>query len=158
MDANIFSRSCRIHVVPLTVSKEKRVGVFSGNESHPPLMRQAELGECPMLKKLMTMVMALSVVTGVTITSTTQAEARHGRGSGFGIGLATGIIGLGILGAAANARGYPYRSYSHYDDGPECYRGRRECHWSGRRCFENRWGDTVCRGGRYICERPLICE
>ena len=35
---------------------------------------------------------------------------------------------------------------------------RVECHWSSRRCFENEYGDTVCRGGRYICDRPLICD
>ena len=109
-----------------------------------------------MLKKLTHALMALAMVIGVAIASAPQAEARHSRG--LGVGIAAGIIGLGILGAASNARGYPYRSYSAYDDDEVCYRGRRECHWTGRRCFENRWGDTVCRGGRYICERPLICE
>ncbi|NOT70953.1 MAG: hypothetical protein HOP09_06595 [Hyphomicrobium sp.] len=109
-----------------------------------------------MFKKLTHALMALTMMFGLAVTSAPQAEAR--RGHGLGVGIAAGIIGLGILGAAANARGYPHRSYSAYDDGGECYRGQRECHWSGRRCFENRWGDTVCRGGRYVCERPLICE
>lgn len=111
-----------------------------------------------MLKKITNALMALTMVFGLAISSAPQAEARGGHGRGLGIGLAAGIIGLGILGASANARGYPYRSYSRYDDDRECYRGARECHWSGRRCFENRWGDTVCRGGRYVCERALICE
>lgn len=108
-----------------------------------------------MLKKIINALMALTMVVGVAIASAPNADA-HGRGRGVGLGIAAGIIGLGILGAAsANAR--PYRSYSAYDD-DVCYRGPRECHWTGRRCFENRWGDEVCRGGRYICERPLICE
>ena len=65
-------------------------------------------------------------------------------------------VGLGILGAAASARG---RGYYHddYDDGG-CYRGPRRCGWENRRCFENRYGDLVCRGGDYVCTRPLICD
>lgn len=112
-----------------------------------------------MFKKFTHGLMALLMALGLAVSTAPQAEARggHHHGHGLGLGLAAGIIGLGILGATANARGYPYRSYSRYDEGG-CYRGPRECHWSGRRCFENRWGDTVCRGGRYLCERPLICE
>ena len=68
----------------------------------------------------------------------------------FGLFLA---IGLGILGAAAARRDRYY-----YDDADYCYRGRERCHWEGRRCFENRYGDTVCRGGDYVCRRPLICD
>jgi hypothetical protein len=96
--------------------------------------------------------MALMMGFGALVSTAPQAEARHG--AGVAVGVAAGLIGLGILGAAANARG----RYNYVDEGQECYRGPRECHWSGRRCFENRWGDTVCRGGNYICERPLICE
>jgi hypothetical protein len=107
-----------------------------------------------MLDKITKALMALTFAYGVAVTSAPGADA-HGYGNGFGVGVAAGIIGLGILGAAA-ARPYP-RYYSAYD-APECYRGRRECHWTNRHCFENRWGDTVCRGGRYICERPLICD
>lgn len=91
-----------------------------------------------MLKKMINTMMALAMVLGVAISSAPEAEAR--RGSGVGLGIAAGIIGLGILGAAADARGYPHRSYSAYDDDEACYRGRRECHWTGRRCFENSWG------------------
>ncbi|HPG88405.1 MAG TPA: hypothetical protein PLD46_02045 [Hyphomicrobium sp.] len=109
-----------------------------------------------MIKKIINALMAITMIVGLSIASAPQAEAR--RGSGIGLGIAAGIIGLGIIGAASSARAYPYRSYSAYDDDGACYRGRRECHWAGRRCFENNWGDTVCRGGRYVCERPLICE
>lgn len=105
-----------------------------------------------MWKKFTSALMALVMAFGVTLASAPQAEARRG----VGLGIAAGIIGLGILGAAAHARGDRY--YSRYDDDEYCYRGPRECHWAGRRCFENRWGDTVCRGGRYVCERPVICD
>ncbi len=115
-----------------------------------------------MFKKFTHMLMALTMALGVTFASVPEAEAR--RGHGIGLGIAAGIIGLGVLGAAAHGRdGYGYgggpRHYSRYDDdGGYCYRGPRQCHWAGRRCFENSWGDTVCRGGRYVCERPLICD
>ncbi len=109
-----------------------------------------------MFKKITHALMALTMALGFAVSSAPQAEARYGRG--VGVGIAAGIIGLGILGAAANAGPYRHRYYSAYDEGRECYRGPRECHWTGRRCFENRWGDTVCRGGRYLCESPLVCE
>ncbi|MGL4397367.1 MAG: hypothetical protein ACRCS9_12560 [Hyphomicrobium sp.] len=108
-----------------------------------------------MFKKITNALMALVMTFGLAVSTAGTADARHGRGAGIAAGVAAGIIGLGILGATANARP---RYYSRYDEGEYCYRGPRECHWAGRRCFENRWGDTVCRGGRYICERPLICE
>jgi hypothetical protein len=114
-------------------------------------------GREPMLKKITHAVMALIVSMGVLASTAYDAEARRGRG--IGLGIAAGIIGLGVLGAAAHANDRGPRYYSRYDDdGEVCYRGRRECHWTGRRCFENDWGDTVCRGGRYVCERPLVCE
>ena len=107
-----------------------------------------------MFKKITQALMALTMALGMTFASVSQAEARHG--SGIGLGIAAGIIGLGVLGATAH--GYP-RYYSSYDDGGDrCYYGARECHWAGRRCFENRYGDEVCRGGRYVCDRPLICD
>ncbi len=105
-----------------------------------------------MVKKLQHAFMALVLAFGFMASAAPQAEAGHGRG--VGLGIAAGIIGLGILGAARAHADDHY--YSHYDEG--CYYGRRECHWAGRRCFENEWGDTVCRGGRYICDRPLICD
>lgn len=112
-----------------------------------------------MFKKITLALMALTLAFGMVVSTAPQAEA--GR-RGVGIGIAAGIIGLGILGAAANANGYGHhRSYSYssgYDDDRSCYRGPRECRWTGRRCFENRWGDEVCRGGRYVCERQVICE
>lgn len=107
-----------------------------------------------MVKKLQHAFMALVMAFGFMASAAPQAEAGHGHGHGVGLGIAAGIIGLGILGAARAHADDHY--YSRYDEG--CYYGRRECHWAGRRCFENEWGDTVCRGGRYICDRPLICD
>mgnify|MGYP000859466509 FL=1 len=106
-----------------------------------------------MVKKIQHAVMALVMASGLMASATPQAEARHGRG--VALGVAAGIIGLGVLGAArAHADD---RYYSDYDE-DACYYGPRECHWTGRRCFENSWGDEVCRGGRYVCERPLVCD
>ena len=105
-----------------------------------------------MFKKIQHALMALVMALVLATQAAPSAQAHGDRG--VGLGIAAGIIGLGVL--SATAHGYP-RYYSRYDDG-RCYYGQRECHWSGRRCFENRWGDTVCRGGRYLCDRPLICD
>ena len=84
-----------------------------------------------------------------------QAQAHD---DGVGLGIAAGIIGLGVGAAIAHDRDYyGPRHYSRYDDG-RCFYGERECHLTARHCFENEYGDTICRGGRYICERPLICD
>jgi hypothetical protein len=108
-----------------------------------------------MLSNILRPLMALTLAAGLAAASVQTAEA--GRGRGVGLGIAAGIIGLGILGAAANARGDGY----YYDDdygGGECYRGRPRCHWEGRSCYEDRYGDTVCRGGERVCRRPLVCD
>lgn len=98
-----------------------------------------------MFKKILHSLMALTLAAGFAFASTQDAEARRG----FGTGVAVGVLGLFALGAAAHAhdRGY-YRS---------CY-GPERCAWRGRRCFENRYGDWVCRGGRYSCWRPNYCD
>lgn len=105
-----------------------------------------------MLRKMLYPVLALALVMGTTAASVEPAHARGGRGAA----IAAGILGLAILGATASrhrAYGYEYDDY-----GPRCYRGRERCYWSGRRCFENDYGDTICRGGDYVCRRPLICD
>jgi hypothetical protein len=110
-----------------------------------------------MIKKILHPLMALVLAAG--LASATVQEAEAGRGRGIAAGVAAGIIGLGILGAAASARG---RGGYYYDDygppEPECYPGPRRCGWENRRCFENRYGDVVCRGGDYVCRRPMICD
>jgi hypothetical protein len=104
-----------------------------------------------MFRKILHPLMALTLAAGMATATVQQAEA--GRGGRVAAGVAAGLIGLGILGAAAARRDRYY-----YDDADYCYRGRERCHWEGRRCFENRYGDTVCRGGDYVCRRPLICD
>lgn len=109
-----------------------------------------------MFNKITKTLMALTMAVSFALPTATSAEA--GRGRGIGLGIAAGIIGLGVLSAAANADRGP-RHYSRYeDDGPACYHGPRECHYTRGHCYENRWGEEVCRGGRRVCERPLICE
>jgi hypothetical protein len=117
-----------------------------------PLKRRPQAWGKSMIKKFANALMALTMAAGMTLAAAPQAEAR---GGGVALGIAAGV-GLGVLGAAAAHDYYGPRYYSRYDDG--CFRGPRECHWSNRRCFENEYGDTVCRGGRYICDRPLICD
>lgn len=103
-----------------------------------------------MLKKLISMTMAVVTMIGLSFATVEPAAAG---GRGVGIGIAAGIIGLGILGAAASAHDRDYY-YAH----DRCYRGPERCGWSDRHCFVNRYGDEVCRGGSYSCYRPRICD
>jgi len=103
-----------------------------------------------MIRKILHPVLALTLAVG--LASATVGEAQAGHGGRVAAGVAAGIVGLAILGAAARA----HDGYDYDDDG--CYRGRRRCHWEGRRCWENRYGDEVCRGGERVCHRPLICD
>jgi len=109
-----------------------------------------------MIKQILHSLMAIVLAAGVAGASVQEAQA--GRGRGIAAGVAAGIIGLGILGAAASARGRGGYEYDDYEPEPACYRGPRHCGWENRRCFENRYGDLVCRGGDYVCTRPLICD
>jgi hypothetical protein len=102
-----------------------------------------------MFKKLTAMAMAVVTMFGLAMTTVQPAQAG---GRNVGVGIAAGIIGLGILGAYAHAR-----DREHYRAGG-CYKGPERCGWHDRHCFENRYGDTVCRGGVYRCYRPTICE
>lgn len=102
------------------------------------------------MKKLMSALLALTFVFGLAAASTTQAEAG---GRGVAAGVAAGIIGLGILGAAADARAYDRYGY---DD--RCYPGPEECGYRGGGCFENEYGEEICRRGRYTCWRRTVCD
>lgn len=106
-----------------------------------------------MIKKILHPIMVLMLAAG--LAGATIHDAQAGRKGRIAAGIAAGIIGLGILGAAAHAH---RRGHYYYDDEEYCYRGRRRCHWENRRCHENRYGDVVCRGGDYVCRRPLICD
>jgi hypothetical protein len=102
-----------------------------------------------MLKKLIHALMGLTLAVGVAAASAQPAEAGR-RAGAFAAGVAVGAIGLGLLGAAAHARGPVYYG--------GCYEGPRRCEWRGRHCFENRYGEWVCRGGHYNCWRPTLCD
>jgi hypothetical protein len=107
-----------------------------------------------MLNKIVSPLLAASLAFGAVATSATDAEARRGRG--VAIGIAAGIIGLGVAAAIADERRHYRRHY--YRSGGGCYPGPEECGWVNRRCFENAWGDYVCRGGRWTCWRPQYCD
>lgn len=102
------------------------------------------------MKKLMSAALAAIVVAGAIATTANEAEARRGRG--VAVGVAAGIIGLGILGAAASANAGP-----RYYRGGGCYLGPRECYRSGGSCWYNRFGEQVCSRGQMVCRRPTIC-
>ena len=108
-----------------------------------------------MLKKIMGSLMAITMAIGVMTTQPAPAEAGHRNGR-VAAGIAGAIIGLGVLGAVANAR--EHRSGYYYRSGGECYPGPERCGYSNRRCFYNDWGDYVCRGGQYRCWREPICD
>lgn len=110
-----------------------------------------------MMKKLMSLTAALAMLFSVFVVTSEQAEARRG-GGGLAAGLAVGaILGLGIAGAYAGPRYYGGPAY-YADQPPGCYRGPRQCGWAGRRCFVDRYGEQVCRGGEWRCWRPTICD
>ena len=80
------------------------------------------------------------------------AEA-HRRG-GFVSGIAIGtVLGLGIAGVPMRVRAItaPGR-------GPAAIRVRASAAGSGRSCWVNRYGETICSGGDCRCWRPTICD
>lgn len=105
-----------------------------------------------MMKKLMPVALAAVVAAAGIAATFDDAEARRGRGRGVGLGVAAGVIGLGILGAAAAANAGP-----RYYGGGGCYPGPRQCYRTGGSCWYNRFGEYVCSQGRMVCSRPMIC-
>ena len=67
-------------------------------------------------------------------------------------GVVAGAIVGGVV-AGALIAGASRRAHAH-----GCYDGPKRCEWRNRHCYENRWGETVCRGGEYRCWRPRICD
>lgn len=105
-----------------------------------------------MSKRITQALLALTLVLGMGAALSQPADAR-GRGGSVAAGVAVGtLLGLGIAGAYGGPRYYA-PAY-----GPECYRGPRQCGWTGRSCFRNYYGEPVCRGGEWRCWRPLICD
>ena len=115
-----------------------------------------------MMKKFMSALMALALAFGSLAATSSDADAGR-RGGRLAFGVAAGIIGLGILGAAANARGRHHGYYGggrhvDYDDDRECYPGPERCGYGARKCWYNDYGDYVCRRGEYRCYREQICD
>jgi hypothetical protein len=103
-----------------------------------------------MIKKFVHAFMALALAIGVGLSATAPAEA--GRGGRTAAIVGGTIIGLGVLGAYAHARDRAYYR------GDGCYKGPLRCERVGKRCFYNRYGDYVCRGGTERCYRPTYCD
>lgn len=99
------------------------------------------------MKTMLKSLLVLGLAAGISTASLQDAQAHYRRGYGVGAGVAAGIIGLGLLGAYSS-RGYAYS--------PACYQ-REVCGNVGRRCWENRYGETVCRGGEYRCSLRTVC-
>jgi hypothetical protein len=95
----------------------------------------------------------LAVTFAFGMVAATVSDAEAGRRGRVAAGVAAGIIGLGILGAAAEAR-----DRGDYYERERCYPGPEECGYRERRCYENEYGDEVCRGGGYTCWRPTVCD
>ncbi len=97
-----------------------------------------------MLQRVLKSLLALLLAASLVAASVEHAEARHGRG--LFAGVAFGLIALAIIEASRHHRHHHRQIESHYDREPEC-------EWRGRTCFDNSYGDRVCRGGEYSC-RP----
>lgn len=98
------------------------------------------------MKMIVKSLLVLGLAAGISATSFQQEAQAHRRGYGVGAGVAAGIIGLGLLGAYSS-RGYAYSG---------CYQ-KETCGNVGRRCWENRHSETVCRGGEYRCWTRTVC-
>jgi len=108
-------------------------------------------GSMILMNRLMSLGLAASVIAGTMAITSDNADAR--RGAGIAAGVAAGVIGLGILGAAAAASSGPRPYYG----GGGCYPGPKECFRTRSSCWYDRYGEYVCRGGNYVCRRPMIC-
>lgn len=100
-----------------------------------------------MLRKLVQVLMALTLAVGIGAGYVQPAGANGGRTAAIVGGT---IIGLGVLGAYAHARDRAYYG--------GCYRGPTRCEWVKGPCFYNRYGDYVCRRGYERCYRPTYCD
>lgn len=104
-----------------------------------------------------TIILAIALVIATSFAGVAEAGRRHHHRGGkhFPWGVAAGIFAGALLYDA-------YRNRSHagdydYAGGGECYRGPKECRPAGFRCYENSWGEEVCKR-HYVCRRPLICD
>ena len=134
------------------------------------------------MKSLSKSGMALVLAAALFATSIAPASADYsiggvdggGGGAAVAAGVVAGIVGLGILGAAARDRyyyperyygpGYPpppgyvpgYAPGYAPNYGPNCRPGPVECHAVTPPCFRNQYGDNICPAPERRCvERPI---
>ena len=105
------------------------------------------------MKTMLKSLLVLGVAAGISTATLQDAQAQHRHGHGHGgggvaAGVAAGIIGLGLLGAYSS-RGYASTR--------SCYE-KEHCDNVGRRCWENRYGETVWKGGEYRCWTKTSCN
>ena len=120
-----------------------------------------------MCKRLMQSLLALTVAVGIGVAMSEPAKAGQGGRVAAGVAVGT-LLGLGIAGAYGGPRYYPGPGYyggpayypgpGYYSYGPGCYAGPRQCGWTGRGCWYNRWGEYICGGGVWRCWRATICD
>ncbi len=96
------------------------------------------------------------VLAGGLMTANVQPASAdyYGGGPAFAAGLATGIIGMGIIGAARSAP--PPYYYGAYDD-PRCHPGPLECNTFAPPCYTNEFGENVCPPPARRCFRRPVC-
>lgn len=99
------------------------------------------------LNSLLKPVAALALAGAVMTASVGTAEARRGHWVGAFV---AGAAVATVLGAHAYSRPYYHSS--------GCYKGPVQCRWVGGGCWENRWGERVCRRGHEQCWRPTYCD
>jgi hypothetical protein len=99
-----------------------------------------------MSKKTMLPLVATGLVFAIAASTSQPAEARRG-GPAAGVAVGT-VLGLGIAGVYTVPR-YLYLS---------CRAIPLQCGWVGRTCAYDRWGDHVCQGGTWRCQRPTNCS
>ena len=101
-----------------------------------------------MFKKTLPVFSALAVAF-VAMAATVEPAAADRRGRNIGLGVAGAVIGLGVLGAYANAR--PYHN--------NCFRVGGGCSYREGTCYINRYGEEVCRRGYKVCEPArTVCD
>ena len=105
-----------------------------------------------MLKKITHALMALMLALGFAMSSAHDAEAR--RGGGVALGVAAGIIGLGFLAPAPAATAITRITMT----AATAIAVRASVIGRAGAALKTNMATLVCRGGRYLCERAVVCD
>lgn len=101
--------------------------------------------------------LAAALISASSAPASADYYYRGGPGPGFAAGVAAGVIGLGILGAAASERAY-YDGYYDGYYGANCRPGPVECRTYDAPCFHNEYGDYICPAPERRCFRRSYCD